>query len=486
MAALPKKRKSAIEKLKFVSPLVERNASGEMAELFGAQKKFSTWRRLWLELAKAQKKLGLDISQAQIKQMAEHLDDIDFKKAAAYEKRFRHDVMAHIHTFADAAPKAAPIIHLGATSCFVGDNTDLIIMRDALKITAGKLASVINLLGKFAKKHRDLATLGYTHYQPAQLTTVGKRATLWCSEFVMDLREIEHRLEELPFRAVKGTTGTQASFLLLFDGNYKKVKQLEKAVAAAFGFKNICPVTGQTYQRKIDTLVINALALAAQSAHKLCNDLRLLANLKEIEEPFEKSQVGSSAMAYKRNPMRAERVTALSRLVLSLATSPPMTAAEQWFERTLDDSANRRVVIPEAFLATDGILEILINVLDGLVVYPKVIAARVAAELPFMATENILMAAVKTGGNRQQLHERIRRHSHDAAEQVKKLGRKNDLIDRLKSDPAFAKVDFNKVLDPKAYVGCAPRQVDEFLSDIIEPIRRKYRKELKKKVELDV
>jgi adenylosuccinate lyase len=486
MAALPKKRKPKIEKLKFVSPLVERNASREMAELFGAHKKFSNWRRLWLELARAQKKLGLDISQAQIKQMAGHLDDINFKKAAAYEKRFRHDVMAHIHTFADAAPKAAPIIHLGATSCFVGDNTDLIIMRDALKITAGKLAAVINLLGKFARKYRDLAALGYTHYQPAQLTTVGKRATLWCSEFVMDLREIEHRLEELPFRAVKGTTGTQASFLALFDGNYKKVKQLEKAVAAAFGFKNICPVTGQTYQRKIDTLVINTLALTAQSAHKLCNDLRLLANLKEMEEPFEKSQVGSSAMAYKRNPMRAERVTALSRLVLSLATSPPMTAAEQWFERTLDDSANRRVVIPEAFLATDGILEILINVLDGLVVYPKVIAARVAAELPFMATENILMAAVKTGGNRQQLHEKIRRHSHAAAEQVKKHGRKNDLIDRLKSDPAFAKVDLKKVLDPKAYIGCAAQQVDEFLSDIIEPIRKRYRKQLSRKSELNV
>ena len=470
----------------YVSPLVERNASREMAQLFGAQKKFSTWRRLWLQLARAQKKLGLDIKQTQINQMAAHLDDIDFKKAAGYEKRFRHDVMAHIHTFAEAAPKAAPIIHLGATSCFVADNTDLIIMREAMQMTAGKLAAVTNLLGKFAKKYRSLPTLGFTHYQPAQLTTVGKRATLWCCEFIMDLQEIEHRLDTLPFRGVKGTTGTQASFLTLFDGSHNKVKRLDKLVAAAFGFKETCAVTGQTYQRKIDTLVVNSLASVAQSAHKMCNDLRLLANLKEIEEPFEKSQVGSSAMAYKRNPMRCERVTALSRLVLSLASSPPMTASEQWLERTLDDSANRRVVIPETFLAVDGILEILINVLDGLVVYPKVIAARVAAELPFMATENILMAAVKAGGNRQKLHEKIRQHSQRASEQVKQFGKQNDLIDRLKADAAFNKVDFKKVLDPKSYTGRAPQQVDEFLKDIVTPILRKYRKELNKKVELNV
>ncbi|MHC4285263.1 MAG: adenylosuccinate lyase, partial [Planctomycetota bacterium] len=447
----------------YVSPLVQRNASPEMAELFGAQKKFSTWRKLWLELAKAQKKLGLPIKQNQISQMARRLDDIDFKKAADFEKKFRHDVVAHIHTFARVAPKAAPIIHLGATSCFVGDNADLIIIREALQMTAGKLAAVINLLGKFAKKYRELATLGYTHFQPAQLTTVGKRATLWCNEFVMDLQEIEHRLETLPFRGVKGTTGTQASFLALFEGKHSKVKQLDKAVAAAFGFKKTCAVTGQTYQRKIDTLVVNCLASVAQSAHKLCNDMRLLANLKEIEEPFEKSQVGSSAMAYKRNPMRAERVTALSRLVLSLASSPAMTASEQWFERTLDDSANRRVVIPEAFLAVDGILEILANVLDGLVVYPKVIAAHVDAELPFMATENILMAGVKAGGNRQELHERIRLYSHAAAAQVKQFGRSNDLISRLKADISFRKVDFEKVLNPNNYIGRAPQQVDEFI-----------------------
>ncbi len=476
----------AQDKTLYVSPLVERNASRQMAELFGAQKKFSTWRRLWLELAKAQEKLGLDIKQSQINQMAEHLDDIDFKKAAAYEKKFRHDVMAHIHTFAEAAPKAAPIIHLGATSCFVGDNADLIIVREALQITAGKLAAVINLLAMFARRHRALPTLGFTHYQPAQLTTVGKRAALWCYEFVMDLQEVEHQLDNLPFRGVKGTTGTQASFLALFDGNHSKVKRLDKAVAAAFGFNKTCAITGQTYQRKIDTLVVNALASVAQSAHKICNDMRLLANLKEIEEPFGKSQVGSSAMAYKRNPMRAERVTALSRLVLSLATSPPMTASEQWFERTLDDSANRRVVLPEAFLAIDGILEILINVLDGLVVYPKVIAASVAAELPFMATENILMAAVKAGGDRQKLHEKLRRHSQAAAEQVKKLGKRNDLIGCLKADAAFGKVDFKDVLNAKNYIGRAPEQVDEFLKDVVGPIRRRYRKELSKKVELKV
>jgi adenylosuccinate lyase len=457
-----------------------------MARLFGAQKKFGTWRRIWLELAKAQKKLGLDIKQNQIDQMAAHLDDINLKKAAAYEKKFRHDVMAHIHTFGEAAPKAAPIIHLGATSCCITDNADLIIMREALQMTAVKTAAVINLLGTFAKRYRTLPTLGFTHFQPAQLTTVGKRASLWCYEFVMDVQEIEHRLDTLPFRGIKGTTGTQASFLALFNGNHNKVKLLDKMVAAAFGFKNICAVTGQTYQRKIDSLIVNCLASAAQSAHKLCNDLRLLANLKEIEEPFEKSQVGSSAMAYKRNPMRCERVTALSRLVLSLASSPPMTASEQWLERTLDDSANRRVVIPETFLAVDGILEILINVLNGLVVYPKVIAAHVAAELPFMATENILMAGVKAGGNRQHLHERIRQHSLAAAEQVKEFGKRNDLIDRLKADDAFAKVDFKNVLDPKAYVGRAPQQVDEFIKNIVTPIRRKYRKVLNRKVELKV
>jgi len=474
------------EKSIYTSPLVERNASPEMAELFGAQKKFGTWRRLWLELARAEKKLGLDIRQNQIDQMARHLDDIDFARAARYEKQLRHDVMAHIRTFGDAAPKAAPIIHLGATSCYVGDNADLIIMREGLQLLAGKLAAVIDLLGKFAAEHRALPTLSFTHYQPAQLTTVGKRATLWCYEFALDLDEIEHRIATLPFRGVKGVTGTQASFLALFNGSHTKVRQLDRMIAEAFGFKKTCAVTGQTYQRKLDTLVVNTLALVAQSAHKVCNDLRLLANLKEMEEPFEKYQVGSSAMPYKRNPMRCERVTGLSRLVLSLATSPAMTACEQWFERTLDDSSNRRVVLPEAFLAVDGILQILLNVFDGLVVYPRVIEAHVAAELPFMATENILMAAVKAGGNRQEVHEKIRLHSQAAAGEVKRFGRPNDLIARLRTDISFAQIDFDKVLDPAAYVGRAPRQVDEFIKSVVTPIRKRYRQELGRKVELKV
>ncbi|MFC1762633.1 adenylosuccinate lyase [Planctomycetota bacterium] len=470
----------------YTSPLVERNASREMSLLFGAQKKFGTWRRLWLELARAEKQLGLDIKQNQISEMAKHLNDIDYAMAARFEKKFRHDVMAHVYTFGQAAPKAAPIIHLGATSCFVGDNADLIVMQEALQLIADKLASVIHLLGKFAKQYRKQATLGFTHYQPAQLTTVGKRATLWCYEFAMDLHEVEHRLDTLPFRGVKGTTGTQASFLALFDGNEKKVQRLDALLAKAFGFKKNCAVTGQTYQRKIDTLVVNALAGIAQSAHKICNDIRLLANLKEMEEPFGKSQIGSSAMAYKRNPMRCERTTALSRLVMSLASSPLMTAAEQWFERTLDDSANKRIVIPEAFLATDGILEILNNVLDGLVVYPKVIKAHVDAELPFMATENILMAAVKAGGDRQELHERIRTHSHAAAAQVKLQGKVNDLIERLQADSAFANVDFKAVLNPKDYVGRAPQQVDDFIRAVVVPIRRRYRQALNRTVELNV
>jgi adenylosuccinate lyase len=470
----------------YSSPLVERNASKEMAELFSPQKKFGTWRRLWLELAKAEKKLGLDISRAQIDEMAKHLDDIDFKAAARYEKKFRHDVMAHVYTYGDAAPKAAGIIHLGATSCYVGDNADLIIMREGMEIIAGKVACLIDLLAGFAKKYRSLPTLGFTHYQPAQLTTAGKRATLWAYEFVMDLAEIEHRIETLPFRGAKGTTGTQASFLALLANDHGKVKRLDEMVTKAFGFKRRCAVTGQTYQRKIDTLIVNTLASVAQSAHKMCNDIRLLANLKEMEEPFEKSQIGSSAMAYKRNPMRCERATSLSRLVLSLASSPAMTASEQWLERTLDDSANRRVVLAESFLAVDGILEILINVASGLVVYPKVIAARVGAELPFMATENILMAAVQAGGDRQQLHERIRIHSQQAGAQVKQHGKANDLIDRLKSDEAFAGVDLKKVLDPKAYVGRAPQQVDEFIADEVAPVRRKYRSQLKRSVDLKV
>jgi adenylosuccinate lyase len=470
----------------YTSPLVERNASKEMAELFGADMKFRTWRRIWLELAKAEKKLGLKITGAQIKQMADHLDDINYAKAAEFEKKFRHDVMAHVHTFGLAAPKAAPIIHLGATSCDIGDNADLIILREGLRVLAGKVACLIDCLAKFAKQYKNLPTLGFTHYQAAQLTTVGKRATLWAYDFAMELAELERRIETLPFRGIKGTTGTQATFLTLFNGNHNKVKKLEQIVAKAFGFKSSCTVTGQTYPRKLDTLAVNALAGIAQSAHKMCNDIRLLANLKEIEEPFEKSQIGSSAMAYKRNPMRCERVTGLARLVLSLSTSPAMTASEQWLERTLDDSSNRRVSLSEAFLATDGILEILINVASGLVVYPKVIAAHVMAELPFMATEEILMAGVKAGGSRQDLHERIRVHSHAAAAQVKTLGKENDLIERLQSDPAFTKVNLKAALDPKRYIGRAPQQVDEFIAAAIAPVRRKYKSQLNKKVELKV
>jgi len=470
----------------YTSPLVERNASKEMAELFSADTKFRTWRRIWLELAKAQKKLGLKITNVQIKQMAAHLDDVDYKKAAQFEKKFRHDVMAHVHTFGLAAPKAAPIIHLGATSCTIGDNADLIILRDGLGIIAGKVACLIDRLGGFAKKYRNLPTLGFTHFQPAQLTTVGKRAALWAYDFVMDLDELERRIETLPFRGVKGTTGTQASYLALFNGNHDKVRKLDQMVAKAFGFDSSCIVTGQTYSRKLDMLMVNALAGIAQSAHKMCNDIRLLANLKEMEEPFEKSQIGSSAMAYKRNPMRCERVTGLARLVLSLATSPAMTASEQWLERTLDDSSNRRVALAEAFLATDGILEILINVASGLVVYPKTIVAHVRAELPFMATEEILVEGVKAGGNRQHLHERIRVHSHAAAAQVKALGKENDLIVRLQSDPAFAKVNLKAALDPKRYIGRAPQQTDEFIAQVVVPVRRKYKKQLNKKVELKV
>jgi adenylosuccinate lyase len=474
---MAKKRRqpAAAEGRVYYSPLVARNASREMAELFGHQKKFSTYRRLWLELARAQRKLGLPVKKSQVDEMARHLDDIDFVKAARYEKALRYDGMAHILTFGEAAPRAAGIIHLGATSCFVADNADLIIMRDAMRLVASKLALVIDRLGRFARKFRSLACLGFTHYQPAQLTTVGKRATLWSFDLVTDLREVERLIDRLPFRGAKGTTGTQASFLSLFDGSGSKVKRLDRMIAAAFGFRTTCAVTGQTYPRKIDVQVINALAGVAQSAHKFCGDVRLLANLKEIEEPFEKTQVGSSAMAYKRNPMRCERATGLCRFVFSLASSPLMTASQQWLERTLDDSANRRLVLPEAFLAVDGILEILADVSSGLVVYPKVVAARVAAELPFMATENILMAAVKAGGDRQKLHGRIREHSVAAAAQVKRLGRSNDLIDRLKADPAFAKVDFKRVMRPAEYVGRAPQQVDEFIGEIVAPVRRRYR-----------
>ena len=460
----------------YENPLISRYCSAEMSEIFSPNFKFGTWRRLWLALAESQAELGLPITKAQLKEMRDNLDNIDYNKAAKYEKQFRHDVMAHVHTFGDCAPKAAPIIHLGATSAFVGDNTDLIQMKTALELVRARMYKVVDLMSKFAKKYRKMATLGYTHFQPAQLTTVGKRATLWCYDFVTDMEEVQHRLETIVFRSCKGTTGTQASFLKLFDGNHNKVVRLEKMVAKKIGFTDISPVSGQTYNRKIDANILGTLSGIAQSAHKFANDVRLLANLKQIEEPFGKKQIGSSAMAYKRNPMRCERITSLSRYVISLASSPAMTAAEQWFERTLDDSANKRLAIPEAFLAVDAILGILANVIDGMVVYPKVVAAAVDAELPFMATEDILMAAVAAGGNRQDLHEAIRQHSMDAGEQVKIHGKKNDLIDRLKNDSRFDKVDLNDVLKPERYVGRSPEQVDAFIQDVITPFRKKYRK----------
>jgi len=470
----------------YVSPLEGRYASAEMRELFSAQRKHSTWRRLWLALAEAERELGLDISDEQIAEMRAHLDDIDFAAAAAYEKKFRHDVMAHIHAFGDAAPKARPIIHLGATSQFVGCNTDLLQIREGLEILRGRLVNVIDALASFAAEHRALPCLGFTHFQPAQLTTVGKRAALWCREFVMDLWEIEHRLETLEFRGVKGATGTQASFLALFDGDHGKVCRLGELVAEKMGFPRVATITGQTYSRKADAAVLCSLAGAAASVHKFCNDIRLLASRREVEEPFASTQIGSSAMAYKRNPIRVERATGLARFVMNLPGNALQTAAEQWFERTLDDSANRRLAIPEAFLASDAMLLVTLNVAKGLIVNPAVVESFVRAELPFMATENVLMAAVKAGGDRQELHERIRRHSMEASRQVKEFGRANDLVERMKADEAFAAVDIDALLTPSAFIGRAPRQVDEFLAAEVQPIRDKYAGLLGQDAELNV
>ena len=460
--------------LTYVSPLCGRYAGQAMRQLFGARRKFSIWRRLWLALAEAQKQLGLDITDEQIAQMREHLDDIDFDAADEYEQKFRHDVMAHIHAFGDVAPAAAGIIHLGATSQFVGCNCDIILIREALGLIAALLANVIDALATFARAHRDLPCLGFTHYQPAQMTTVGKRATLWCADFIRDLADVEYRLANLEFRGAKGTTGTQASYLALFGGDDAKVLEMERLVAAEMGFEKIACVTGQTYSRKVDAAVAQTLAGIGASVHKFANDVRLLANLKEVEEPFATSQVGSSAMAYKRNPMRCERATGLARFLMDVAQSPLHTAAEQWFERTLDDSSNKRLAIPESFLAADAVLRIVLNVARGLVVYPATIAARVAAELPFMATENILMAAVQAGGDRQELHEKIRVHSQAAAQQVKQEGKPNDLLARLKADEAFGDLDFDALLDPGTFVGRAPQQVDNFLATQVAPIRRRY------------
>ncbi len=460
--------------LRYDNPLIDRYASRAMAELWGPQRKFSTWRRLWVALAEAESELGLPITEEQLAEMRAQVDRIDFAAAAQYERQLRHDVMAHVHAYGDACPAARGIIHLGATSCFVTDNADLLLMREALAIVRDRLVGVIDNLGTFAARYRELPCLGFTHMQPAQPTTVGKRACLWAYDFVLDLAETEHRLDSLKARGAKGTTGTQASFLQLFSGDHAQVRRLEERVCQKLGFEEAYAVTGQTYPRKIDGHVLAALAGIGQSAHKMGTDLRLLAHRKEIEEPFEQTQVGSSAMAYKRNPMRSERICSLARFLSGLAPIATETAAVQWLERTLDDSAARRLVLPQGFLAADAVLLLCQNVTSGLVVYPKVIGAALQAELPFMATENILMAAVAAGGDRQELHERIRRHSQAAAAVVKEQGGRNDLMDRLRADPAFQGVGLDAVLDPRQFVGRAPQQVDDFLADVIGPIREKY------------
>jgi adenylosuccinate lyase len=471
------------DNLEYDNPLVTRYSSREMAALWGPQHKFSTWRRLWVALAEAEHELGLltadgkgpRIRTEQIQELRAHVDDIDFARADALERQLRHDVMAHIHAYGEICPSARDIIHLGATSCYVTDNTDLILMREALGLVRDRLVGVIDVLARFAQRWRDLPTLGYTHFQPAQLTTVGKRASLWCFDFVLDLHEIEHRLETLRFRGVKGTTGTQASFLALFHGDQKKVRQLDLLVVRKMGFDQVYPVTGQTYPRKIDSQVLDSLSGMGQSAHKFGTDLRLLANKQELDEPFEAEQVGSSAMAYKRNPMRAERMCSLARFVSTLVVSAAQTAATQWLERTLDDSANRRLTIPQAFLGADAVLRLALNITKGLTVNPEVIRRNVRQVLPYMATENILMEAVARGGDRQHLHERIRQHSHAVTAQLKAGGQENDLIDRLRADPAFAEVDFAALIQEENFIGRAPQQVEEFMHEEVESIRARYR-----------
>lgn len=452
----------------YQSPLGTRYASKEMSYLFSMQAKHSTWRKLWVALAEAQKELGLNISNEQIEELKEHVEDVDFEVAEAYEKKFNHDVMAHIHAYGDVCPKARPIIHLGATSCYVTDNTDVIQMNKGLSIIQSKLVKVITQLANFSKKHAHVPCLGFTHFQPAQLTTVGKRACLWLQDLLIDQKEISYRKDNLHFLGVKGTTGTQASFLSLFEENHNKVKELDHKVSGKMGFGNLFPISGQTYSRKQDSQILNALAGLASTAHKMATDIRLLAGLKEIEEPFSKTQIGSSAMPYKRNPMLCERICSLSRFLISLAQNPEYTHATQWLERTLDDSANRRLSLSEAFLTADSLLHLLIEVTDGLVVNEKVIKKRVLEELPFMASENILMACVKKGSDRQDLHERIRMHSQSAARQVKEEGRTNDLLERILADEAFSlsKEELDKILDVQKFIGRSPQQVEEFLSDL--------------------
>ncbi len=465
---------------RYISPLASRNASAPMQAIWSPQRKFSTWRRLWLALAESQQALGLAITDTQLNQLRQHLDDIDYNTAGRYEQRLRHDVMAHIHTLGDIAPQARPIIHLGATSQFVNCNTELIQIRDALELVAVKLANAIDALGAFAAKHRELPTLGFTHYQPAQPTTVGKRATLWAQDLAIALEEVQHRLATLRFRGVKGTTGTQASFLALFQNDHDKVEQLDRMVAQKMGWDpdHRYAVSGQTYPRVVDGLVASTLAAVATACQKFATDMRLLANRKELEEPFEDKQVGSSAMAYKRNPMRCERICGLSRFVIGLTQVGFETAAQQWLERTLDDSSTRRLSLPEPFLAIDGVLELVINVARGIVVYEKTIAANLRTELPFLATENLMMAAVQRGGDRQQVHELIREHSQAAARRVKLEAAPNDLLERLAQDPAFQGVDLSQAIDPVNLIGRAAQQVDAFIQHTVTPIRQRYQSQL--------
>ncbi len=472
----------------YVSPFSTRYASKEMQYVFSANMKFTTWRRLWLSLAKAEKELGLDITDAQISEMAAHLDDVDYEVAEAREKEVRHDVMAHVYTFGKVCPNAAPIIHLGATSCYVGDNADVIALREAMKIIEKKLCSVIANLTEFALKYKDMPCLAYTHLQPAQATTVGKRATLWINELLYDLDELRYRLSSLKMLGSKGTTGTQASFMELFEGDTEKVKKLEELICADFDFDGVVPVSGQTYSRKVDAAILATLSGIAQSAYKFANDLRILQSFKEMEEPFEAHQIGSSAMPYKRNPMRSERICALARYVICDSLNPAFTAATQWFERTLDDSANKRISVAEAFLAVDSILNIYMNVTNGLVVYPKMVRSRLMAELPFMASENIMMDAVKRGGNRQELHERIREHAMAAGKVVKELGEKNDLLERIADDPAFglSMEELNSIVVPENYTGRSAEQVVEFVENNVKPALAAFHGELGKDFELTV
>lgn len=472
----------------YTSPLSERYPSKDMKFLFSSDYKFRTWRRLWIALAEAEKELGLDITQEQIDELQAHAEDINYDVAKAREKEVRHDVMSHVYAYGQQCPSAKGIIHLGATSCYVGDNTDMIIMAQALKLIRRKLINAIAQLADFAEENKDLPCLAYTHYQAAQPTTVGKRATLWLNDLVMDLGDLDYVLGSLRMLGSKGTTGTQASFMELFGGDHEKCKALDQKIAQKMGFDACYPVSGQTYSRKVDSRVLNVLAGIAQSAHKFSNDIRLLQHQKEVEEPFEKNQIGSSAMAYKRNPMRSERMASLANYVMADAMNPQITAATQWFERTLDDSANKRISVSEAFLATDSILELYINITSGLVVYPKVIEAHLMAELPFMATENIMMDAVKAGGDRQELHERIRTLSMQAARTVKEEGKPNDLIDRIAADPAFGvtKEDLEKVLKPANYVGRAPRQTEEYLTEVIRPLLAENEADLGLTAEINV